>query len=75
MKDYMVVQDGLIDLFKVAGLHFARNYRLDLFWLWRNLDKFDFSPKERKQASDSIETLVNLRKQGLEPPHREGRYG
>jgi hypothetical protein len=77
---YEEVQKQLIDRLRVIGVVYPYNTRLDLFWLRVHIPKvFSKTPDGElaeilKDIMNLGQMLVELRRDGKEPEHKDGRY-
>jgi hypothetical protein len=69
---YKELQKQTVDELKKLGVHFKYEDRLALFFLRTNLTKL-YGGDQTKLLS-MLDQLVEMRKNGLEPPHKDGAY-
>jgi hypothetical protein len=55
------------------GMHFPTNSRLDTFKLWVKISSLPDS-QEKQVALELLSVLTELKRRGLEPESRNGKY-
>lgn len=74
--EYFILQRALTGILRSMGIHYQVNDRLDLFWLRVKLIKLA-RPEEMNKLESAIgliDSMVEFRRNGLEPPHKYGKY-
>jgi hypothetical protein len=69
---YKELQKDVVDELRKLGVYFQYDDRLALFWLRHNIGKLYGGDHTR--LIDTIDSLVDLRAEGLEPKHEGGKY-
>lgn len=74
--EYLMIQQVLIGLLRDMGITYGGLDRLPLFWLRTRLPKLIGESHQDKLGKTIflIDTLVEYRKHGYEPPHKYERY-
>ncbi len=74
--EYFVIQRGLVSLLRDMGVRYNGTDRLPLFWLRARLEKIAYKKHKDNIANaiELIDTLVEYRRSGFEPPHKYGKY-
>jgi len=70
---YWEAQVLFVRILQASGLKVGVKDRLPLFKLWTLIDK-RITGKRRVELMSMIDIMVQLRKQGKEPPHKANKY-
>lgn len=78
--EFKITEDPFWDIYyatmhslRVLGMVFPRRTRLELFRLYTDLCGRQWTD-DVQQALDNLEQLTEMRRRGLEPEHKNGKY-
>ena len=73
MDEYLQLQKDLVDEMRKLGAWFQYDDRLSLFWLRNNIGTF-YGSANLDRVITTLDRMVELRKEGKEPKHENGKY-
>jgi hypothetical protein len=72
--EFVINQRNCVRILNENGFKDIHHYtRLNLFWLFLHADK-TIGRSDLYEFKESIQTLIELRRMGLEPAHDKGNY-